>query len=225
VLILFVFVLPVAGFAQACGLGCSGGYPFDAWTYLSTTGAVTGGEFNSSGVSGGCLPFSLPPCVHQVNGTEIPCDSLAPSSGGGGGTRTPVCVRQCQNGQRWSASKYCTSAPYRLASGDVTAIQAELFYHGPVTATLQLFQDFPAQLPNAVYSHAKGKQIGALSVKLLGWGSDFPGPNQIDYWLVANSWGAGWGNKGFFKIARGRNECDVEKAVVAAMTAECPLLA
>lgn len=197
----------------ACGMGCSGGYTFDAWSYLSSSGAVSGGEFNSSGAAGGCLPYSLPPCVHNLNGTEIPCDSTA------GVTRTPVCVRQCQDGESWSSAKYCTAPPYRLPAGNVSAIQAELFYSGPVSATMLLYQDFAGLLPNAVYQHAKGRQIGALAVKIIGFGTDF---TQIDYWLVANSWGAGWGGSGgFFKILRGTNECQIESGVVAAQPADC----
>lgn len=30
------------------------------------------------------------------------------------------------------------------------------------------------------------------------------------YWLVANSWNPHWGDKGFFKILRGVDECGIE---------------
>ncbi len=33
--------------------------------------------------------------------------------------------------------------------------------------------------------------------------------------LVANSWNTQWGEKGFFKIKRGVNECQIEDFVVA----------
>jgi hypothetical protein len=32
----------------------------------------------------------------------------------------------------------------------------------------------------------------------------------MDYWLVANSWSPAWGEKGYFKIRRGTNECGIE---------------
>lgn len=35
------------------------------------------------------------------------------------------------------------------------------------------------------------------------------------YWLVANSRNGDWGDKGFFKIKRGTNQCGIEKEVVA----------
>jgi hypothetical protein len=33
---------------------------------------------------------------------------------------------------------------------------------------------------------------------------------------VANTWGTGWGENGYFKLLRGENECEIEKFVVAA---------
>jgi len=65
-----------------------------------------------------------------------------------------------------------------------------------------------------VYQHVHGKKIGGHAVKLLGWGTD--SSSKLPYWLCANSWNTDWGKlKGFFKIKRGSNECNIENGVTA----------
>jgi len=200
----------------SCGVGCNGGFPDRGWTYLSTAGGVTGGDFNTTSSSGplggGCMPYQVPPCHFNVNGTFQPCHAIPYES------TTPTCVRTCKNGVEWEKDKCFMHAPYALPSNSTT-ILAELFYHGPVTATFDLYQDFVGMLPNSIYTHAQGDLIGSLTVKLLGWGRDF----GTDYYLATNSWSQQWGNGGYFKIARGDDacKCGIESAVMAASFHTC----
>eukprot|EP00966_Prymnesium_polylepis_P165633 3828773-Prymnesium_polylepis.2 len=60
---------------------------------------------------------------------------------------------------------------------------------------------------------AAGPQ-GGHAVRIVGWGTDDAG---IDYWHVANSWGAAWGMHGFFNIRRGTNECGIESTPAAGL--------
>merc|ERR1711935_785264 len=39
-------------------------------------------------------------------------------------------------------------------------------------------------------------------IQLVGYGSEFSPLGVYDYWLVRNSWGAGWGEDGFIKLLR-----------------------
>ena len=43
-----------------------------------------------------------------------------------------------------------------------------------------------------VYKHETGEFLGGHAVKILGWGVE----DGMDYWLVANSWNADWGDEG-----------------------------
>jgi len=54
------------------------------------------------------------------------------------------------------------------------------------------------------------------AVLVVGYGTDEDG---VDYWLVKNSWGTNWGESGYFKLARGSNECGLENYI--AMVASC----
>lgn len=65
-----------------------------------------------------------------------------------------------------------------------------------------------------VYKHAaSAKTLNFLqSAKLIGWGVE----NGTPYWLLINTWGVNWGDKGTVKILRGQYECSLEYLVAAA---------
>ncbi|EYC28865.1 hypothetical protein Y032_0007g3465 [Ancylostoma ceylanicum] len=63
------------------------------------------------------------------------------------------------------------------------------------------------------FLHKQGGMTGAHAVKIIGWGKE----NDVPYWLVANSWNTDWGEDGYFRILRGENHCDIEKAVVVGL--------
>lgn len=66
-----------------------------------------------------------------------------------------------------------------------------------------------------VYNYVAGEALGGHAVRILGWGVEIDSP----YWLVANSWNTDWGDKGFFKILRGNNECGIEENIQAGLPA------
>ena len=40
---------------------------------------------------------------------------------------------------------------------------------------------------------------------------------ERDYWVIRNSWGTGWGEKGYYRIIRGTGACGMNQMVATAM--------
>ena len=49
------------------------------------------------------------------------------------------------------------------------------------------------------------------AMDLVGYGTD--DASGLDYWIVRNSWGNGWGVDGYILVRRGVNTCGVESDV------------
>jgi len=43
-----------------------------------------------------------------------------------------------------------------------------------------------------VYVHTTGRMLGGHAIRILGYGVE----NEMDYWIVANSWNSDWGDQG-----------------------------
>lgn len=180
---------------STCGMGCQGGYTIEALRFWKSSGAVTGGDYSGAG----CMPYSFAPCK------KSPCVESS----------TPSCKTTCQ--EKYTTAEYKTdkhygTTAYKLSTttNAVATIQYEIYHNGPVVASYKVYEDF-YQYKSGVYHYVSGKLVGGHAVKIIGWGTE----NEVDYWLVANSWGSSFGDNGFFKIRRGTNECQIEGNVVA----------
>jgi len=187
---------------ESCGMGCNGGFPEAAWNWWKHTGIVTGGQYNSHK---GCQPYLIAACDHHVVGHLKPCSKeIEP---------TPRCLRKCEAGYNisYENDKHHGSSAYSVSS-NVEQIQHEIMTNGPVEGAFTVYADFPTY-KSGVYHHTSGAPLGGHAIRILGWGTEGGDP----YWLVANSWNTDWGDKGYFKIRRGTDECGIESGVVGGM--------
>lgn len=183
------YILSCCG--KYCGDGCDGGYTTQAVRFMYNQGVVSGGEYGSNE---GCQPYQIPPCTSKC--------TLA---------TTPSCSQSCLNrfyAVPLASDKKFLRTAYSLKKVDAY-IMLEIFLNGPVLASYTVYSDFPAY-KSGVYKRTSNTVIGGHSIKIIGWGTE----NGVPYWLVANSWGAKWGQNGFFKILRGSNECRIEEFVI-----------
>jgi len=89
----------------------------------------------------------------------------------------------------------------------VSNIMAEIYARGPVAAGIDatVLETYTGGIITATQP-ANENHI----VALVGWGTE----NGTDYWIGRNSWGAYWGEQGFFRLIRGVDALGIEDNVV-----------
>ncbi|CDW81400.1 cathepsin h [Stylonychia lemnae] len=86
-------------------------------------------------------------------------------------------------------------------------LRQALFNNGPISIAFQVVDGF-RDYSSGVYVSStckNGPSDVNHAVLAVGYGTE----NGVNYWLIKNSWGAAWGDKGFFKMQRGVNMCGV----------------
>ncbi|MDP8256192.1 MAG: C1 family peptidase [Candidatus Alcyoniella australis] len=92
---------------------------------------------------------------------------------------------------------------YSWVSGNSQSIMLAL-NEGPLLVGMLTYEDFGAYT-DGIYEHTTGEQTGAHGVLMVGYDED------EQYWICKNSWGAAWGEGGFFRIRWG--QCEIERYV------------
>jgi len=130
----------------------------------------------------------------------------------------------CQD--RLGAKRY-RAANHRYVGGfygatDSNLVASELTTGGPLVMSFEPKEDF-MYYENGIYHsvpnkiHQEWEQVDH-AVLLVGYGEE----DGKKYWLLQNSWGEDWGEKGYFRMLRGQDESGCESIVVAAEVVEEP---
>ncbi|CAJ0950388.1 unnamed protein product, partial [Mesorhabditis belari] len=108
-------------------------------------------------------------------------------------------------------------------TGNPVTIQQFVLSKGPVTAAFMVCEDF-MYYTSGIYStdctETNPNYLGGHAVTIIGYGTSATG---VDYWLVRNQWGTGWGIGGYFQIRRGKDTSSIEAWGVTGLT--CPKIA
>lgn len=105
------------------------------------------------------------------------------------------------------------------------AIMHDIMDHGPVTATIKVFDPTKkAEIKQNFYLYKKGifghnwkkdpsSSDGYHAIAIIGWGEEVIEGEIVKYWIIRNSWGKDWGQEGFGKVLRGDNRAIIESDI------------
>ena len=77
---------------------------------------------------------------------------------------------------------------------DVETMKNALIEYGPLIICMSIYEDF-YQYKSGVYRHETGDRVGGHVLTIVGY------DDNLACWIVKNSWGTGWGDEGWFKLA------------------------
>jgi len=166
--------------------GCQGSSGSGYWDWLESNEAITESCFDYRGVdANGCKGD-----IEDDNGNEIPDCGYDP---------VKCSDKTCSN-------KVVNFIHYEDVADDRNSIKTALIRYGPLATSMKVYKDFSSYSGSSVYSwNGISEYKGNHAILIVGYN------NNGGYWICKNSWGKGWGDNGYFKIAYG--ECDIEKDV------------
>ena len=95
-------------------------------------------------------------------------------------------------------------ASYGSIQGE-EAMMNEIYNNGPISCGIAANQALDDYKEGIFYDYSGFVDINH-EVSIVGWGEQ----NGVKYWRIRNSWGAHWGEQGFFRIVRGVNNLAIE---------------
>lgn len=107
---------------------------------------------------------------------------------GKGGSCSTICADHAKRRVRIASFTRPT-----VLFGNLKKVKREIL-KGPLMTAMLVFEDFAAY-GGGIYRHKKGRLVSAHAVSIVGY------DDSTQSFIVRNSWGEEWGEKGFFRIA------------------------
>ncbi|GMR30911.1 hypothetical protein PMAYCL1PPCAC_01106, partial [Pristionchus mayeri] len=89
-----------------------------------------------------------------------------------------------------------------IPSRDEEALKNAVALIGPISVLIDAHHPSFQSYGDGVYYDKECTEDVTHAVLVVGYGTD---PRGGDYWLVKNSWGTNWGEQGYIRMARNRN--------------------
>ncbi len=164
-------------------------------SYTLIKNSLPGQELNlaeqvmvSCGGAGSCGGGYVGSAANYIKNTGLPAEECYPYTATNG-----TCSTACYN---WQSNSYKIAgwAYVATTAPTVDAIKNALVTYGPLVTTFDVYADFFSYV-SGIYQHTSGTYQGGHAVLIVG----FDDASQC--FKVKNSWGTGWGEGGYFRIA------------------------
>ncbi|UYV60959.1 CTSL [Cordylochernes scorpioides] len=181
------------------------------WAF-STTGALEGQHYRKSGKLVSLSEQNLVDCSTQTKGCNggWMIDAMEYIIKNGGiDTEESYPYMGEQNHCHYNKSNIgATCKGYKRIEQNETSLKQALAAVGPISIGINVggdFQDYSGGVFNSPHCSNNIESINH-GVLLVGYGQE----KGIDYWLVKNSWSDQWGEKGYIKMSRNKNnQCGI----------------
>jgi len=146
----------------------------------------------SCGGAGSCAGGDVTKAATYLQTTGLPPDQYMPYT---------ATASTCGSVSVWQPYTLRINAPFYATtlSPTVQAIKDAVYTYGPVVTTMRVLNDFYSY-GGGIYQYTTGAYSGGHAVTVVGYNDDASVPGG-GYFIVKNSWGATWGEQGFFNIA------------------------
>ncbi|XP_076151643.1 digestive cysteine proteinase 1-like [Alosa pseudoharengus] len=95
--------------------------------------------------------------------------------------------------------------------GDEEGLEVVVALLGPISVTVDAGHDSFQSYQSGVYDEPSCQSTGSHAMLVVGYGTE----DGQDYWLVKNSWGVNWGDEGYIKMSRNKNnQCGIASATI-----------
>ena len=135
--------------------------------------------------AGSCDGGGIYKAADYIRDTGLPPESYFPYA---------AADKPCANAEANWQQATAKIAKWSSVPHTVAAIKKALAAYGPLPTAFHVYSDFMAY-SGGVYSYTTGKLEGGHGVEIVGY------DDNDQAFIVKNSWGTGWGEKGFFRIA------------------------